>query len=639
MEIKERVNKIILSLKNVSTEISGITDEVLKENIDTKKLEMIILSIIEKLEKSNISVESSNVQLSTLIDEITNNFYIQVISYETNYYSDLLEKYNFIQNIINSLLTDLNRIDYLSLIREKNVVLVGGNGAGKSSFASFLKDSMSNNIVVIPAQKFLFYNRQINSLHLTDKEKMRNIQQTNFIGKGKFTTIIQDYEVREFMNDLSELFSRLVTVISNEQVQEVNKIFDEGELSESNRDNTILFKINKLWQSLIPDIVFELDTTNRILNPKKNNQIYSINSLSDGEKAILYYVCQIFLAEPNSFIVVDEPETFLNVSNFSRLWDTLESYRQDCKFIYISHVIDFIVSRSNVDMLWCKQFTYPDSWNIERVEYEGDLVNEFPKGLLSEILGARIPILFCEGDKNSHDYFVYSNLFREEVVVCPVGGHTKVIEYTRAYNNSPVLDNNCAYGIIDSDLMSEDQILKYKSDNVYTLPFNEIEMIFFTRETISNVLEPNFSDVEQRINNFVTKFFEKVNQEKEEIVGQITKKYLDNIISNYRVNKIQSGDEMINEIKDWLTDLKIATKEKDIITNIEDTILNKNYEELLKISPQKKAISIELANRELDSRYLEKAKVRLSRNRELVETIKQKYFSEFFIRSIDSKTN
>lgn len=45
---------------------------------------------------------------------------------------------------------------------------------------------------------------------------------------------------------------------------------------------------------------------------------------------------------------------------------------------------------------------------------------------------------------------------------------------------------------------------------------------------------------------------------------------------------------MINEIKDWLTDLKIATKEKDIITNIEDTILNKNYEELLKISPQKK---------------------------------------------------
>lgn len=171
MEIKERVNKIILSLKNVSTEISGITDEVLKENIDTKKLEMSILSIIEKLEKSNISVESSNVQLSTLIDEITNNFYIQVISYETNYYSDLLEKYNFIQNIINSLLTDLNRIDYLSLIREKNVVLVGGNGAGKSSFASFLKDSMSNNIVVIPAQKFLFYNRQINSLHLTDKEK------------------------------------------------------------------------------------------------------------------------------------------------------------------------------------------------------------------------------------------------------------------------------------------------------------------------------------------------------------------------------------------------------------------------------------------------------------------------------------
>lgn len=625
MEINERVNQIIVSLKDVSTEINGITDEVLRDNIVIKELNLSILSIIKKLEKSTISDVSNNAQLNTLVDEITNNFYTQIVSFETHYYSDLLEKYTYIQNIINSLLNDLNRIDYLSLVRDKNVVLVGGNGVGKSSFASYLKDSMSNNIVVIPAQKFLFYDKQINSLHLTDKEKMRDIQQTNFIGMGK---TVQDYQVGRFMNDLSELFSRLVTVISNEQVQEVNKIFDEGELSESNRDDTILFKINKLWESLIPDIVFELDTTNRILNPKKNNQIYSINSLSDGEKAILYYICQIFLAEPNSFIVVDEPETFLNVSNFSRLWDTLESYRQDCKFIYISHVIDFIVSRSNVDMLWCKQFTYPDNWNIERIEYEGDLVKEFPKGLLSEILGARIPILFCEGDKNSHDYFVYSNLFREEVVVCPVGGHTKVIEYTRAYNNSPVLDNNCAYGIIDSDLMSEEQILKYKNDNIYTLPFNEIEMIFFTKETISNVLEPNFSDVEQRIENFITKFFEKVNQEKEEIVRQIIKKYLDNNVSNYRINKIQTGDGMVNEIKDWLTELKVATREEDIIKNIDNIILNKDYEELLKISPQKKAISIELANRELDSKYLEKAKVRLSRNRELVESIKQKYFSE-----------
>lgn len=628
MEIKERVNKIIVSLKNINTEISEITDEVIRENSVVKDLELTILSINNNLEKSIISDVSDNAQLNTLIDEVTNNYYNQIISFENSYYSDLLKKYDDIQNVLNSLLNDLNRIDYLSLIREKNVVLVGGNGVGKSSFASYLKDSMSNNIVVIPAQKFLFYDKKINSLYLMDKEKMRGIQQTNFIGRGKFTTITQDYEVGQFMNELSELFSRLVTVISNEQVQEVNKIFNEGELSEYNKDDTILYKINKLWQSLIPDIILELDTTNRVLNPKKNNQIYSINSLSDGEKAILYYICQIFLAEPNSFIVVDEPETFLNVSNFSRLWDTLESYRKDCKFIYISHVIDFIVSRSNVDMLWCKQFKYPDYWNIERLEYEENLVKEFPKGLLSEILGARIPILFCEGDKNSHDYFVYSNLFREEVVVCPVGGHTKVIEYTRAYNNSPILDNNCAYGIIDSDLMSEDQILKYKNDNIYTLPFNEIEMIFFTKEIISNVLEPNFLDVERRIENFVIKFFEKVKQEKEEIVSQIIKKYLDNNISNYRINKTQSGDEMVNEIKDWLTELKINNKEESILKVIENIIRNKDYEELLRVSPQKKAISIELANRELDSKYLEKAKVRLSNNKELVENIKQKYFSE-----------
>ena len=215
MEIKERVNQIIVSLNDINTEISGITDELLIENIVIKALKSSISSLVNKLEESNISDVSNNTQLNTLVDEITNNFYDHIISFGNRYHSDLIEKYTYIQNIIDSLLNDLNRIEYLSLIREKNVVLVGGNGVGKSSFASYLKDSMSNNIVVIPAQKFLFYDKQINSLHLTDKEKMRDIQKTNFIGRGKFTTKAQDYEVRQFTNELSELFSRLVTVISN----------------------------------------------------------------------------------------------------------------------------------------------------------------------------------------------------------------------------------------------------------------------------------------------------------------------------------------------------------------------------------------------------------------------------------------
>ncbi|MDK1732261.1 DUF4435 domain-containing protein [Dellaglioa algida] len=353
-----------------------------------------------------------------------------------------------------------------------------------------------------------------------------------------------------------------------------------------------------------------------------------MNSMSDGEKAILYYICQVFLAEPNSFIVVDEPETFLNVSNFSRLWDSLEEYRQDCKFIYISHTIDFIVSRSNTDMLWCKNFSYPDNWSIERIDDEGNLTNEFPKELLSEILGARIPILFCEGKQDSDDYFVYSNLFREKVVVVPVGGHTQVIQYTKAYNNSLVLDNNCAYGIIDSDLMSDEQIISYRGDNIYTLPFNEIEMIFFTEDVMTSVLENNFSedDTNSKIKCFTEEFFAKVKKERKVIVSQSIKKYLDNQLSNYRVNSKESSSSMLTEINNWLEALNISEMEKESTDNLDKVIVERKYEDLLKLSSQKKAISIRLSNKLLDSGYMNKAKFQLSTNRMLLENIKNKYF-------------
>ncbi|MCZ2490706.1 DUF4435 domain-containing protein [Dellaglioa carnosa] len=627
MEIKSKISEIITNLNSFSTEIVEINDEKIKENEVIQELPALMERTIKVISEDKIVDENNTKQLNTLINEITDRYNTQFLSIQNEYYSDGLQKYMNIQDTATNLLIEFKRINYLLMIREKNAVLVGGNGAGKSSFASYLKESMSQNIVVIPAQKFLFYKKDIQALYLTDKSTMRNIQNTNFIGKGKFTGDERNYVVSEYMNELSELFSKLITVIANEQVEEQNQAFKTDGMSKVKREETTLCKVNKLWRALIPDINLELDTMNRTLEPKKKGRSYSINSMSDGEKAMLYYICQVFLAEPNSFIIVDEPETFLNVSNFSRLWDSLEKYRHDCKFIYISHTIDFIASRSNTDMLWCKKFSYPDNWSIERID-DGNLTSEFPKELLSEILGARIPILFCEGRKDSDDYFVYSNLFRDKVVVVPVGGHTQVIQYTKAYNNSPVLDNNCAYGIVDSDLMSAKQILNYKKNNIYTLPFNEIEMIFFTKDVMTGVLKNSFSeeDINFRIKDFTEKFFDKVNEERKIIVRQSIKKYLDNELSNYRINSLETSDVMLDEIKTWLEKLNINKMEEDNIDDLDTVIAERRYEDLLKLSSQKRAISMGLANKALDSEYMKKAKFQMSTNNVLLENIKNKYF-------------
>ncbi|ARF18217.1 DUF4435 domain-containing protein [Sporosarcina ureae] len=438
-----------------------------------------------------------------------------------------------------------------------------------------------------------------------------------------------DYEVGQFMKELSQLFSKLITVVVNEQIKEEHSIINSEVIDNESKNNTILSKLNSLWKNLIPDIIFEMDTTNRTLIPMKNNQQYSLNAMSDGEKAILYYICQILLAEENSFIVVDEPETFLNASNFNRLWDTLESYRRDCRFIYISHVIDFIVTRSNADLLWCKSYTYPDKWDIKNLEYEDELSRMFPKELLSEILGARKPILFCEGKKDKLDYIIYNSVFRDEVIVCPVDGHNQVIQYTRAYNKSPILSNNSAFGIIDADLMSEEQISSYEEEGIFTLPFNEIEMILFTEEVMCSVLEGVYmpEEVKDKIQVFKDNFFNLVEIENEAIVQQKLKKHMDNELSNYRINNLQTGNEMVSEVKEWLDNLNLPMIEEAFSNILQQINWNSDYRELLKVSPQKNSISKGLANKFLDSKYEEKAKNKIKLDKTLSNLIKENYFS------------
>lgn len=634
MDAENTINQLIDLMKKLHEEISQITDDDLRKENSVIELPADISEAIVGFEQINISLSTYSVQLLVLVKEISTNYHNQIDRNLNGFRPNLLQKYNSIYVIVKTLLNEIKRINYLLLIRDNNVILVGGNGSGKSSFASYLKESLSNNIVVIPAQKFLFFNKMIDKLHLTTKAQVNDIQKENLIRRGKFDEPHQDYEVQTFMNELSQLFSRLVTVIANEQTKDEHELVQKKEISQSDKEQTVLYRLNSLWNTLVPDIELELDTINRSLIPKKCGREYSLNSMSDGEKAMLYYICHVLLAEENSFIVIDEPETFLNVSNFNRLWDTLESYRQDCKFIYISHVIDFIVTRSNADLLWCKAFQHPNEWDINSIDIKDGLFEEFPKELISEILGARKPILFCEGKKDSLDYFVYSSLFRDEAVVCPVEGHTQVIQYTKAYNNSPTLNSNQAYGIIDSDLMSDEQIDTYKESQIYTLPFNEIEMIFITEDVLKNVLEHNFSpdQVANKIDSFKRDCFSIVENDKNQVVSQKIKKYIDNQLSKYRINTQQSGSEMVNEIKCWLDGLDISMLEKNFSEEIELIIKDYNYESLLRVSPQKKEISRGLANKILDSNYEDKAVTRIKQDRELALHLKSKYFSDIIFQ-------
>lgn len=554
----------------------------------------------------NLSINSFINELEVFADEYLGKDTYEI--YDVDNMNTELEKLD----------SETTRIQYLSIfsnISKGNIMIVGGNGAGKSSFVSYLKQSDLKNMTIIPAQKYLYFKQNVES-NITLME-IHDFQQSNFIRVAKETN--RDYE-REA---LLEAFTSLIYALINSHFEELNR----GHTEEvKGKTLTIFDELLTLWKKLLPDIEFEIDATRRLLIPVKNGVKYELNSLSEGEKAILYYICNVLLAEKNSFIVIDEPETYLNPSVFNLLWDLLEEYRSDCKFMYVSHTVDFILSRKDSSLIWCKNYEPPETWEFEEVN---DGI--FPKSILTELLGSGKKVLFCEGNnKDSIDYQIYTSLFQNDYLIQPVGGHREVIQYTKTYNHSPIINNNRAIGIIDGDLISEDKRRGYKENSIYALQFNEIEMLLCTEEVIHNVLKGNFNDqqINKKIINFKTEVFNRVETEMASVAVTFVKSHIDDYLSNYRIQQTDTIEEMEKELKNLHLN-NIAT---EVHTNFQEELSSiidkKDYQKLLELCPLKNEITKGLANKHLDNNYEIKAINQIRNNTELAHQLVDKYFTQ-----------
>ena len=373
---------------------------------------------------------------------------------------------------------------------DSTTVIIGANGAGKSSLINELRKNSIDEMYVLPAQKLLYF--------------MLNIQERNNVTKEKYISESKQVDIKidtidlypfQIENSISNTFTKLITLL----VKDYTNIVTRRSRKEKDLPLTLWDRVEQIWNQIFPEIIFELEPDDRVVKVEKNGSKYSINGLSDGERCILFYIGNVLLAPENSYIIVDEPETFLNAAVYNELWDLLISERPDCQFIFASHNMDFVQSRTNATYIWCKKFEAP--YNLEYQKLDDSL--NLPLKLLTEVSGTKKPILFCEGTKTSIDYQIYSKLFSEFCFVKPVQGHKQVIQYTKAYNKLKKSHGNEAYGIIDYDWMDKARIQNYKKKNIFVLPFNEIEMFLIDEEIVNYVLSDDEED-KKKLKNFET---------------------------------------------------------------------------------------------------------------------------------------
>ena len=605
---KDLIEKLESEKKRFRDNLSQIADyeKDLYNRVDNYLSELI--SFINDELNEKVLSNDVTVRYKTLRDNLLESIY--------NCYGGDIKSYD---SLFPQIIYNFEVIKLFSFIAkiDSTTVIIGANGAGKSSLINELRKNSIDEMYVLPAQKLLYFVLNIHERNNVTKEK--------YISESKQVDIkIDTIDLYPFHieNSISNTFTKLITLL----VKDYTNIVTRRSRKEKDLPPTLWDRVEQIWNQIFPEIIFELEPDDRVIKVEKNGSKYSINGLSDGERCILFYFGNVLLAPENSYIIVDEPETFLNGAVYNELWDLLISERPDCQFIFASHNMDFVQSRTNAAYIWCKKFEAPYSLEYQILD---DSLN-LPLDLLTEVSGTRKPILFCEGTKTSIDYQIYSKLFSEFCFVKPVQGHKQVIQHTKAYNNLQLLHGNTAYGIIDNDWMDESSIQEQKEQNIFVLPFNEVEMMLVDEAVVKSCL--HFDDdkgKQQKFENLQQSIIESCKEKKDKIISLALKKRLDDFLEGNCIENNKPTKEDVEEfLKNLVNEFDASSTVDSITFIVEESLNSSDFSAILKICNLKNEIINHRGNTKIVPNFKDKALRRIALDNDLQKKLRNKYFEE-----------
>lgn len=471
-----------------------------------------------------------------------------------------------------------------------NVVLIGANGCGKTTFANSIRNELerSNNGIVISAQKLLIF-PSYSSLPAfnTSINDYETRQRTSLDDKQTYTAAKNDDHPYSIAKEYSEELRILVSALIAERLKKRNEYcsnVEEGSIVHREDFSSTIDEVIHIWNNLIEHRILACDNSYNLII-RYDDKEYPAYMMSDGEREIFYVIGRVLLAKESSLIVVDEPELHLHKGILNKLWDILERIRTDCMFIYLTHDVEFAASRV-AKKCWLKSYTrfLGEHWEIEPIQE-----SSIPEELLLKLLGSRKKILFCEGKKESLDSQIFEVLF-SEYTITSLQSCKDVINFTRAFNKIPNKYVE-AYGIIDRDFRTEAQLKALSKDNIYSYEVSEVENLFMIKEFIIGFAaykrEPlDFDEVQ-------TKVIESLNRNKEQQASTYLSQHI-----NYKLKEgvhLRNGknkDDVKDLLEHLLSQIDVDGWYNERILKINKIIDTNDYQEAIKIYNNKGIHSI-----------------------------------------------
>ncbi|WP_315016538.1 AAA family ATPase [Capnocytophaga leadbetteri] len=513
---------------------------------------------------------------------------------ESNHYNTSHQQYRedhikyMISNYPFRITGDIVRYNFyksLNFISE-NTVVVGANGSGKSTLATNIKYNFNEKIgIVIPAQKLLIIPTfdSVPSLEksMSDYKNFETRTIDNKTTYNQYSSPSYDGYALDYKYILSTFFAEKISIQDI-----IYKDFNEkGNNANMKRDDYPVMKLEKainIWNFLIEHREMFYDDNNLKIKVKGSSEEYPAYKMSDGEKNIFFLIGRVLLASDDAMIIIDEPEMYLHKAIVNKLWDKLEEERRDCKFIYLTHDLEFASSRK-ANKYWIKDFQFPSKWEIEPIPE-----NDIPDSLLMKILGSRKKILFCEGKKSSLDIQIYEILFPNYTII-PLEGCSNVINYTRAFNKIPN-KNSTAIGIVDRDFRTDEQINKFISEKIYVYSVAEIENLFLLEDFIQ-IFAKNKKEIID-IHDLKKGVLNRLEIDKEKQICNYVTSYINYVFSEEHVKKAENKQEIENNFHKFIAKIEIDDLYNKRRKEIEEIINEKDYSKAIKVYNNKGLLDV-----------------------------------------------
>ncbi len=373
----------------------------------------------------------------------------------------------------------------LSLDIGESAFVLGANGTGKSSLMQSFFSSNPNKAKRISAHRQTWLSS--NALTMSPYEK-RSTESSMLSNDSSTQARWRDDHAAARVNlAIYDLIDA-----DNVRSRDISSAFDayDMELASRVRDSTSspIKLISELMQLSSMPLTISIEKNEEIFASKSKGSKYSIAELSDGERNALLIGASVLTAEPGSLILIDEPERHLHRSIISPLLTQLFAKRSDCAFVISTHDVMLPIDNPSAQSVLVRGCAYEGAsvtgWDIDLVSPGTDIDEELKK----DILGARRKVIFIEGTEQSLDKPLYSLLF-PDVSVIAKSGCQDVENAVSGARGASSLNWVDAYGIVDDDRRTPDEINHLLQKGIYAVSVYSVESLYYHPEVQKHVVE------------------------------------------------------------------------------------------------------------------------------------------------------